>query len=320
MQKFETQSKKYSQITGIQSIEQSGRVNLLKGTYLNYLVSKSNAVSAKVTGVKKVEGKPALLTIEYIEGEGKDQTKVTKEIEFVKENILELQIDAGTESMTVSKSAQAKIKSYLKEIAKEGNTTLDESKFESFIRKFLDARLLKIEESDIANVIEQLLLPEVYSEYIAKQLARAKDLNKYFDAILKYDLETFTEAAITNQFLAQLVNDHNVFLTADDVVELLTGKIPADLRLFDVKTLEQINPGTERYIKALADIKDHVESTDEFKKERKAKEEAEKAAKTKTEEEVVAEEEEETPVSTEEITVDMILEDISNNLDNIPKN
>ena len=280
MQKFETQSKKYSAITGVQSIEQSGRVNLLKGTYLNYLVSKSKAVSAKVTGVKKVEGKPALLTIEYIEGEGKDQTKVTKEIEFVKDNILELQIDAGTESMTVSKSAQAKIKSYLKEIAKEGNTTLDESKFESFIKKFLDARLLKIEETDIANVIEQLLLPEVYSEYIAKQLARAKDLNKYFDAILKYDLETFTEAAITNQFLAKLVNDHNVFLTADDVVELLTGKIPADLRLFDVKTLEQINPGTERYIKALADIKDHVESTDEFKKERKAKEEAEKAATT----------------------------------------
>jgi len=319
MQKFETQSKKYSQITGVQNIEQSGRVNLLKGTYLNYLVNKSKSVSAKVTGVKKVEGKPALLTIEYTEGEGKDKTKVTKEIEFVKDNILELQIDAGTESMTISKSAQAKIKSYLKEIAKEANTTVDESKFESFIRKFLDARLLKIEEIDIANVIEQLLLPEVYSEYIAKQLARAKDLNKYFDAILKYDLETFTEAAITNQFLAQLVNDHNIFLTADDVVELLTGQIPADLRLFDIKTLEQVNPGTERYIKALADIKEHVESTDEFKKERKAKEEAEKAAKAKTEEEVVAEEEEEAPASTEEITVKMITDDVPNNLNNIPK-
>ena len=319
MQKFEIQSKKYSAITGIQNIEQSGRVNLLKGTYINYLISKSKGVSAKVIGVKKVEGKPALLTIEYIEEKDGAQAKVTKEIEFVKDNVLELQIDAGTERMNVSKSAQAKIKSYLKSIALENGTTLDESKFESFLTKYLDARLLKIEEIDIANVIEQLLLPEVYSEYMAKQLGRAKDLNKYFDAILKYDLETFTEAAITNQFLAQLVNEHNVFLTADDVVELMTGKIPANLRLFDVKTLEQINPGTERYEKALADIKDHVESTDEFKKERKAKEEAEKAAKPKTEEEeVVVKEEEEAPVSTETITVDMILADVPNKLASIP--
>jgi len=244
-----------------------------------------------------------VLTIEY---KDKNDKTVTKEIDFNADNVAELSIQAESNNMKLATSVKNKLKTYLKSIATEGETQIDETKFDEFVVNFLDARLLTIENKSISEAIEVLLEPEVFTEYMAKQIRRRKDLNKYIQQVLKSDLSRFHEAALTNEFLAKLAKDHNVYLLADDIVALTAGVLNPNLSIIDITSMEMLDVESERYQKVLDDIKEHYELVEEVKAERAAEEAAEEAQTQEEEEQVVTEEEEvEFELSLENVLADL---------------
>ena len=301
LQKFEKQSLQYSQIKDVQSLHKANNPTLLVGTSINYRDGQ-NLILAEIKEARKKDENTSVLTIEY---KDKNDKTVTKEIDFNADNVAELSIEAEATNMKLATSVKNKLKTYLKSIATEGETQLDETKFDEFVVNFLDARLLTLENKSISEAIEVLVNPEVFTEYMAKQIRRRKNLDKYIQQVLKSDLSRFHEAALTNEFLAKLAKDHNVYLLADDIVALTAGILNPNLPIIDITSMEMLDVESDRYQKALDDIKEHYELVEEVKAERAAEEAAEEA-QTQEEEEVVTEEEEvEFELSLENVLVDL---------------
>jgi hypothetical protein len=309
LEKFEKQSLQYSQIKDVQNLHKANNPTLLVGTNINYRDGQRLAL-AEIKEARKKDENSSVLTIEYKDENGKT---ITKEIDFNEDNVAELSIQAEATNMKLATSVKNKLKTYLKSIATEGETQLDETKFDEFVVNFLDARLLTLENKSISEAIEVLVDPEVFTEYMAKQIRRRKDLNKYIQQVLKSDLSRFHEAALTNEFLAKLAKDHNVYLLADDIVALTAGILNPNLPIIDITSMEMLDVESERYQKALDDIKEHYELVEEVKAERAAEEAAEEA-QTQEEEEVVTEEEE----VEFELNLENVLKDLPN-LESLPQ-
>jgi len=252
------------------------------------------------------------LKVEYLpDGESE---KKTIEIDITEQTIEELNVDTSTDMMKISEEAEEALREYLFFIAKEGDTTVDFTKMEGFIKAFLDSKLLKSEESDLADVVMTLTSPGVYADYMAQAIQQRKKLGKFMKASVKRDLEQYYKTAEKNLLVQTLVQKHSAFLRADDLANILDDGMEATYKAFDVNTLEEILPGTERFLAINAEIVEFIENS----KEAKETTEESKADEQVSEEEVEVEDASE---ETEEVYVELSLDSVLKTpLDQLPEN
>lgn len=231
-----------------------------------------------------------ILEVEYLpEGETK---KVTTSIEVNPNTIEELNIDASTDLLKISEEADNALRTYLFQIAKENNTTIDFSKMDKFIKAYTDAKILKAEEQDLSEQILMMTSPGVFYDFMKKGLERRKKMNKFIKSSVKRDLKAYYEAAVKNALVQRLVEQHQAFLKADDLAEILELGKQATYKVFDVNNLEEILPGTKKHSEVNASIIEFIEDIENAEEVAKEQEEKIETPETDQEEDISEDEQE----------------------------
>lgn len=235
----------------------------------------------------------------------------TKEVETTinisQETIEELNVDTNTEGLKLSEKTQKMLRAYMDDVAKNSNTTIDPTKFDKFTQDLLDAKILKSEEEDLANMITLLMNPGVYAEMNKQFLDRHLKNKENLKFVVRADLQEYYKTLNKNNLLQILIEKYNIFIRGNDLASIVDGLIipePGEITMYDAKTLETIEPTNSRYQGALEEITEYVENLTEAEEETKTKEE--------TTEETQEEKETTTPITS--ITVDSV-----KNLNSLPQ-
>ena len=271
-------------------ITEAGKETPYLGTIIDAEVNERGDVITKVRYLPKGETK-----------------EVETTINISQETIEELNVDTNTEGLKLSEKTQKMLRAYMDDVAKNSNTTIDPTKFDKFTQDLLDAKILKSEEEDLANMITLLMNPGVYAEMNKQFLDRQLKNKENLKFVVRADLQEYYKTLNKNNLLQILIEKYNIFIRGNDLASIVDGLIipePGEITMYDAKTLETIEPTNSRYQGALEEITEYVENLTEVEEETKTKEET--AGETQEEKETT------TPITS--ITVDSV-----KNLNSLPQ-
>jgi hypothetical protein len=247
-----------------------------------------------IINTKVSENGDVITTVRYMPENDSNEIETT--VNISRDEIEELTVDTNTEGIKLSEQTQKMLKAYIEDVAKNSNTTVNPAKFEKFAQDLLDAKILKSEETDLADAITKLMNPNVYAEVTKQLLDRELERQKNLKYVVKEDLNQFYKTLNKNNLLQLLVEDHNIFIRGNDLAKIIDELfIPeiGEITLYDAKTLEVIEPDNIRHQQALDVIKEYVENLKEVEEETAVTEE-ESEEETPAEETPAEESEEET--------------------------
>jgi hypothetical protein len=305
---FTSRTRYLSLLENLQKALKSKQPGMIIGSNITFKITEAGKETPYLGTIidAEVNEKGDVITkVRYLpEGETKE---VETTINISQETIEELNVDTNTEGLKLSEKTQKMLRAYMDDVAKNSNTTIDPTKFDKFTQDLLDAKILKSEEEDLANMITLLMNPGVYAEMNKQFLDRHLKNKENLKFVVRADLQEYYKTLNKNNLLQILIEKYNIFIRGNDLASIVDGLIipePGEITMYDAKTLETIEPTNSRYQGALEEITEYVENLIEVEEE------------TKTEEETAGEtqEEKETTTPITSITVDSV-----KNLNSLPQ-
>jgi hypothetical protein len=305
---FTSRTRYLSLLENLQKALNSKQPGMIIGSNITFKITetgKETPYLGTIIDAEVNERGDVITKVRYLpEGETKE---VETTINISQETIEELNVDTNTEGLKLSEKTQKMLRAYMDDVAKNSNTTIDPTKFDKFTQDLLDAKILKSEEEDLANMITLLMNPGVYAEMNKQFLDRHLKNKKNLKFVVRADLQEYYKTLNKNNLLQILIEKYNIFIRGNDLASIVDGLIIPELgeiTMYDAKTLETIEPTNSRYQGALEEITEYVENLTEVEEETKTKEET--AGETQEEKETT------TPITS--ITVDSV-----KNLNSLPQ-
>jgi hypothetical protein len=284
---FTNRSRYLSLLETLQKALKSKEPGLIIGNQINFKRTEdkqTNNYLGTIIDAKVNENGDVITTVRYMPKDGTSEIETT--INISNETIEELEIDTNSEGLKLSEETEKMLRAYIQDVAKNSNTTIDPLKFDKFAQDLLDAKILKSEETDLAEMINMLMNPNLYAE-ITKQLIDRRIANqKNLKFVVKEDLNQYFKAVNKNNLLQELIDSQNLFIRGNDLAAIIDNfYIPreGEITFYDAKTLEIIDIENARYQAGLNIIKEYVENLQEVEEETAVtEEETEEAATEKT--------------------------------------
>ena len=165
-------------------------------------------------------------------------------------------MDTFIETEKVFKEAYA---TYVRGLAKGTGQVVLDSAIESGFEQLADYWKLNTDKQDVANAINTLQNPEMYRNAV-QQLRDASD--KAFAArkeSLKKALDNYKKKHLVNAFFNDLFEKYNAFVEPEEANGYIDKNIVPET-FYDADTLEEIQPGSDKYkgIMALIDQYDEI--------------------------------------------------------------
>lgn len=165
-------------------------------------------------------------------------------------------MDTFVETEKIFRDAYA---TYVRNLAKEKGQTVLDSAIDSGFEKLADYWKLHADKQDIANAINMMQNPDMYRTSV-ERLRDAMD--KAFEArkeSLKKALDDYKKKHLVNAFLNDLFEKYNVFVEPEEAEAYVTNNMVPET-FYDADTLEQIEPGSDKYkgIMGLIDQYDEI--------------------------------------------------------------
>ena len=165
-------------------------------------------------------------------------------------------MDTLVETEKVFKEAYA---NYVRNLAKGTGQTVLDSAIDSGFNQLADYWKLNTDKQDVANAINMMQNPDMYRASVEK-LRDAMD--KAFAArkdSLKKALDEYKKKHLVNAFFNDLFEKYNAFVEPDEAQGYVDKNIVPET-FYDADTLEEIEPGSEKYkgIMALIDQYDEI--------------------------------------------------------------
>jgi len=309
---FTSRTRYLSLLENLQKAVKSKQPGLISGNRITFKRTEAGKEAAYLGTIidAEVNEKGDVVTkVRYLpEGATKEEETT---INISQETIEELEVDTNGKGLKLSEKTQKMLRAYMDDVAKNSNTTIDPTKFDKFTQDLLDAKILKSEEKDLANMITLLMNPGVYAEISKQFLDRHLKNKENLKFAVRADLQEYYKTLNKNNLLQILIEKYNIFIRGNDLASIVDGLIIPELgeiTMYDAKTLETIEPTNFRYQGALEEITEYVENLTEVEEETKTEE---TAGETQEEKET-AKKETTTPVTS--ITVDSV-----KNLNSLPQ-
>ena len=305
---FTSRTRYLSLLENLQKALKSKQPGMIIGSNITFKITEAGKETPYLGTIidAEVNEKGDVITkVRYLPEGATKEAETT--INISQETIEELNVDTNTEGLKLSEKTQKMLRAYMDDVAKNSNTTIDPTKFDKFTQDLLDAKILKSEEEDLANMITLLMNPGVYAEMNKQFLDRHLKNKENLKFVVRADLQEYYKTLNKNNLLQILIEKYNIFIRGNDLASIVDGLIipePGEITMYDAKTLETIEPTNSRYQEALEEITEYVENLIEVEEE------------TKTEEETAGEtqEEKETTTPITSITVDSV-----KNLNSLPQ-
>ena len=165
-------------------------------------------------------------------------------------------MDTLVETEKVFKEAYA---NYVRNLAKGTGQTVLDSAIDSGFNQLADYWKLNTDKQDVANAINMMQNPDMYRVSV-ERLRDAMD--KAFTArkeSLKKALDDYKKKHLVNAFFNDLFEKYNAFVEPDEAQGYVDKNIVPET-FYDADTLEEIEPGSEKYkgIMALIDQYDEI--------------------------------------------------------------
>ena len=287
---FTNRSRYLSLLETLQKALKSKEPGLIIGNQINFKRTEDKQINnylGTIIDAKVNENGDVITTVRYMPKDGTSDIETTINISNeTNKTIEELEIDTNSEGLKLSEETEKMLRAYIQDVAKNSNTTIDPLKFDKFAQDLLDAKILKSEETDLAEMINMLMNPNLYVE-ITKQLIDRRIANqKNLKFVVKEDLNQYFKALNKNNLLQELIDSQNLFIRGKDLAAIIDNfYIPreGEITFYDAKTLEIIDIENARYQAGLNIIKEYVENLQEVEEETAVtEEETEEAATEKT--------------------------------------